>query len=237
MAWFITGWQLFMQNPGVWVLQTLIFIALSFMLGIMPVLGQMIVAVLFPVFCAGMLHGCARLTRGERIEVGHLFEGFRHNTGNLLVLGVGYLMGGGIILLLALMIGGSGALIGMIFSKLGAVFGGMMLFGAVFYLLWIMLLMALWFAPALVMLGGAAPLESLLLSVRACARNLPATALTGVALCVLIWLAMLPAGLGVLVLMPVIAGAVHASWRDVFGHEFDAALEAAVVTDHPQDAR
>ena len=34
---------------------------------------------------------------------------------------------------------------------------------------------------------------------------------------VLIWVAMLPAGLGVLVLMPVLAGTLYASFQDVFG--------------------
>lgn len=241
IEWFITGWQLFLKNPGVWVLQTLIFIALNLMVGIMPVLGQILVPVLFPVFCAGMINGCARLTRGEKLEVAHLFDGFRRNMGNLIVLGGCYLTGGLIMLLVALLIGGSGALLGLMFGSAGAagaVFGGMMFFGAVFYLLWILLIMALWFAPALVMLSGVAPLESLLMSLRACARNLAALVVTGIALYVVIWLAMLPAGLGVLVVMPVIAGAVYASWRDVFAHEFEAALiEGEVITDREPDAR
>ena len=245
--WFSTGWQLFMRAPGVWVMQTLIFIALSVMLGIVPVLGQLAVPMAFPVFCAGMIYGCELLSRTGTsgngaaaegtLEITHLFEGFRQNAGNLVVLGGCYLMGGGIILLIALMIGGSGALLGFIVGKLSAVFGGMVLFGLMFYLLWIVLIMALWFAPALVMLGGVGPLEALMLSVRACARNLPACILTGGVLYIAIWLAMLPAGLGILVLMPVIAGAVYASYRDVFGREFAQLLSAADAAGDQSDAR
>ena len=40
---------------------------------------------------------------------------------------------------------------------------------------------------------------------------------TGVLIYVLIWVAMLPAGLGVLVLVPVLAGTLYASFQDVFG--------------------
>lgn len=242
IEWFSTGWKLFMRAPGVWVIQTLIFIALSVMLGIVPVLGQLVVPMAFPVFCAGMIYGCELLSREGaptegKLEITHLFEGLRQNTGNLIVLGGCYLMGGGIMLLIALMIGGSGALLGLLVGKLSAVFGGMVLFGLMFYLLWIMLIMALWFAPALVMLGGVAPLEALILSVRACTRNLPACIVTGVVLYIAIWLAMVPAGLGILVLMPVIAGAVYASYRDVFGQEFAQLLSAADASGDQPDAR
>ena len=233
IEWFSTGWQLFMRAPGVWVMQTLIFIALSVML---------VVPMAFPLFCAGMIYGCALLKRDGgategKLEITHLFEGFRQNTGNLIVLGGFYLMGSYTMLLIALMIGGGGALLGFPVGKLSAVFGGMVLFGLIFYLLWIVLIMALWFAPALVMLGGVGPLEALMLSVRACARNLPAFILMGGVLYIAIWLAMLPAGLGILVLMPVIAGAVYASYRDVFGQEFAQLLSAADAAGDQSDAR
>jgi len=39
----------------------------------------------------------------------------------------------------------------------------------------------------------------------------------GVLIYVLIWVAMVPAGLGVLVLVPVLAGTVYSSYQDVFG--------------------
>jgi len=87
---------------------------------------------------------------------------------------------------------------------------------AVFTVLWLLLLMALWFAPALVMLSDVAPLDALKLSAQACLSNFLTFLLLGLMLYVLTWIAMLPAGLGMLLLVPVIIGALHAAWRDTF---------------------
>ena len=40
---------------------------------------------------------------------------------------------------------------------------------------------------------------------------------SGVLIYVLIWVALLPLGLGMIVLIPVLAGTLHASYQDVFG--------------------
>ncbi|HQX07578.1 MAG TPA: hypothetical protein PKZ19_12365, partial [Zoogloea sp.] len=47
--------------------------------------------------------------------------------------------------------------------------------------------------------------------------NFGAFVVLGVLIYVLIWVAMVPAGLGVLVLVPVLAGTVYSSYQDVFG--------------------
>jgi uncharacterized membrane protein len=137
-------------------------------------------------------------------------------------LGGGYLMGTGLILMFAMT--SAFSVIGMFMvehlGQVGAIVGGFLLAGAIFYLLWILLMVAMWFAPALVMLDNTPPLDAMILSLRACGRNLSAVALMSLALYVLTSLAMLPAGLGVLVLMPVVAGAAYASWQDVFPQEF-----------------
>lgn len=227
IAWFATGWRLFLAAPAVWVLQTLVFIALFIVIAIIPVFGQLAVIVSFPIFCAGMIHGCDLLQRGEPLEIRDLFAGFERQTPNLIVLGGGYLLGFGVIFTIAVAIGSSSALVGYLLGNLGglgAFLGGLALASLIGYSLWILLLMALWFAPALVMLGGVPPLQALLLSARACGRNLPAFALMALALYLISSLVVLSAMLALLVVIPLIAGAVYASWRDVFGHEFASLL-------------
>ena len=86
----------------------------------------------------------------------------------------------------------------------------------VFMALWIGLLMALWFAPALVLFHDAEPIDALAFSARACARNLSSVFVVALSVYILGWVAMLPAGLGLLVLLPVLAGAQHAAYRDLF---------------------
>jgi uncharacterized membrane protein len=233
--WLLCGYRMFMAAPAVWAIQTALFVVINITVGLLLLpLAPFIVPALFPLFCAGMVSSADRLSRSEPLKITHLFAGFRSNTTNLVVLGGGYLLGFGMVLLLSLLIGGSTTLLGYLFGKVGAFFGGLLMTGLLFYGLWILLLMTVWFAPALVMLGNVAPLEALILSARACMLNLPAFALLGLILYVLISLAMMPAMLGLLVLMPVIAGAVYASYRDVFGQ---ALVDAGPSEMSPPDAR
>lgn len=219
LDWLAAGWRTFLRAPGVWLAQALIYIVVLFALGLVPLLGWAAVLVAFPILSAGMVAGAAELDAGRPLKVGHLFEGLRHHAANLLMVGLFYLLGGLLAGLIAAAIGGSAALTGYIvgaLAGLGLAVGGVMLASVVFTVLWVGLIMALWFAPALVLLHDVAPFEAMRLSVNACIHNLPCFGLLAVMLYVLIWVAMLPAGLGMLVLVPVLAGALYASYRDAF---------------------
>ena len=76
--------------------------------------------------------------------------------------------------------------------------------------------MALWFAPALVALNEVAPLAALRQSFGACLKNIVPFLVYGVAFFGLGIVAVIPLGLGMLVLMPVFFASVYASYRDVF---------------------
>ncbi|MDY0011749.1 MAG: BPSS1780 family membrane protein [Rhodocyclaceae bacterium] len=219
LDWLAAGWRILLKAPGVWLVQGLLYILILFALGLVPLLGWAAVLIAFPVLSAGMVAGVAELEAGRPLRVGHLFEGLRRHAPNLLMVGVFYLIGGLIAGLIAAAIGGSAALTGYVLGAMagvGLAIGGGMLAAAVFTVLWAGLIMALWFAPALVLLHDVAPLEAMRLSVRACASNLLCFGLLAVMLYVLAWVAMLPAGLGMLALLPVMAGALYASYHDTF---------------------
>ena len=78
------------------------------------------------------------------------------------------------------------------------------------------LLMATWFAPALVVFNDMGALSAIKASFEASRRNVPALAVLALAIFVLAILALLPGGLGLPVLCPVVAGAAYVSYRDVF---------------------
>jgi len=78
------------------------------------------------------------------------------------------------------------------------------------------LLMALWFAPALVMLHGLGPLEAMKLSFVGCLRNMLPFLLYGLIALVLTVLAVIPVGLGLLVLGPMITASVYTAYKDIF---------------------
>lgn len=219
LQWFAAGWRVFIARPGIWAIQTLILILILTALGFVPFLGWAVAPLAFPVLVAGMLAGVQALERGERLRVDHLFDGLRRHPGNLLMIGAFHLLGALLAALIAAAVGGSAALTGMLvgaFAGMGMAAGGMMLAVVVFTVLWVLLLMALWFAPALVMLQDVSPLDAMKLSAQACLSNLLTFIVLGLVLYVLTWVAMLPAGLGMLVLVPVLAGALYAAWQDTF---------------------
>lgn len=219
LQWLAAGWRLFIGNPGVWLAQTLIFIVVLSALGFVPFIGWAAAPVALPVLVGGMVAGANAQAAGERLRVDHLFDGLRLHAANLLLVGGFHLFGALIAAMIAAAIGGSAVLTGMLvgaFAGMGLAAGGVMFGVLVFTVLWGLLMMALWFAPALVMLQDVAPLDAMKLSARACFHNLLTFIVFAAMLYVLVWVAMLPAGLGIFVLVPVLAGALQAAWRDTF---------------------
>ena len=78
------------------------------------------------------------------------------------------------------------------------------------------LYMASWFAPALIALNEVAPAAALKASFFACMNNWIPFLIYSVALLMLGLVAAIPAGLGYLVLLPVLAASVYTAYRDIF---------------------
>ena len=79
------------------------------------------------------------------------------------------------------------------------------------------LIMATWFAPALILFGSARPPTALGVSLKAVARNWAAMLTNSLALGLLLFIAALvPMLLGLLVAMPVLFGSLYASYQAIF---------------------
>ena len=100
--------------------------------------------------------------------------------------------------------------------SLGVLLGGSLLAMLLSSVLIIPLAMAMWFAPALVFFNNMAPLDALKASFNACLKNTLPFLILGLIVLVLMFFAALPVGLGFLVLFPVLAGTLYASYQDVF---------------------
>ena len=217
--WLLEGWAMFIANPGVWIGSTVLLMVMVLAIAIVPVFGQIAVNLLLPVFAGGLVLMGRREASGEQAEIADLFAGFRHNAGGLVMVGVFYTAGVfGIAFLAALLISG-GVLGGVVTGHVagfGIAVGGMMLAGLLVFLLSIPVIMATWFAPALVFLNDMQPVPAMKASFAAGLKNWLPMVIFGLILVVALFFATLPAGLGFLLLVPVFSGAVYASYRDIF---------------------
>ena len=228
-AWWSEGWRLFAQSPGVWIAITVLFVVIMVMLSIVPVIGSVATTLLAPVLAGGVVSGCRTVDRGGNLSINHLFAGFADRLAPLAIVGLLYLVGTlviivvvGCVLIAVIGMSGIGALLAGDPLQAGitalATFGiGAMFAVLVGLLIGIPLMMAYWFAPALVVLRNDEPVAAMKASFDACLVNMLPMLVYSVLGLVFAIVASIPLALGWLVLAPVLAGSVYASYKDIFG--------------------
>lgn len=217
--WIVEAWALFVKQPGMWILIMVIAGILVIAISAIPILGSLASTLLMPVLGAGLMLGCKDLNQGGTLELAHLFAGFKQRTGDLVLVGVVNLIGGVLIALAFTTVAGGGVFMAIISGgtagpalPLASILIGLLLVAG----LLLPLTMALWFAPALIVLHEVAPVAALKASFFACLRNWVPFLVYGVVLLVLSLAAAIPAGLGYLVLFPVLVASVYTAYRDIF---------------------
>jgi len=222
VSWWTEGWRLFVASPWIWIAITLVFLVITILASLVPLIGSFASTILTPVLAAVMMAGCRALDRGEELTINHLFAGFSERLGSLLV--VGLLCLAGTVVILVVMMAIAVGTIGM--SGISALMsgdpiqGGLTMlatlgFGAmvatlVGMLVALPLMMAYWFAPALVMLRNDEPVAAMKASFVACWVNIGSMLVYGLVGIVLAIVATIPFGLGWLVLAPVTATSIYA---------------------------
>jgi uncharacterized membrane protein len=217
--WLRQGWALFVVNPGVWIAMTIVLLVVVFALNIVPLVGTLAANLLTPLLGAGVLLACQKADSGQMPEITDLFAGFKRNTSGLLVLGVIYMAAMLLILVVVVLLGGGSLASGLMMGRaagVGLALGGMLLAMLLTLALSVPLCMALWFAPALVFFNNMPPVEAAKASFNACLKNTLPFLVYGLIVMVLMFFAALPVLLGFLVLVPVLAGSIYASYRDIF---------------------
>lgn len=217
--WLHRGWSMFLANPGVWIGSTMLLLVILMAISIVPLFGQIAAHLLAPLFGAGMVQIARHLEAGRQPEVSDLFAGFRHNAGQLVMVGVLFAAGIFGLAFIAFLLVSGGVIGGVVTGKIAGLsiaLGGVMLAGLVVLVLSVPVIMATWFAPALVFFHDMKPAAAMRASFDAGAKNWLAMVIFGIFLIVSLFFAMLPLGLGLLLLLPIFSGAVYASYRDIF---------------------
>jgi len=219
-TWIAEGFGLFRKAPGIWIALVVILFVILVVLAFIPLLGAVATFLVLPVFIGGLLLGCQALQGGGELEVAHLFAGFKAHTGNLIVLGALAIAGWIVVMLPVVVIVGAGAFLAAIrgdAAGVAALGGSFMLAWLVALALSVPIYMALWFAPALVVLRKMAPIEAIKESFLGCLKNILPFLVYSIVLMVLGIVASIPLGLGWLVLGPTLIASVYVSYRDIYG--------------------
>ncbi len=228
-GWIVEGWQLFAKAPGIWIVIMLIYLGISVVLSLIPFVGGLAYTLLMPVLVGGMLYGAAALARGETLEIAHLFRGFQdqERMGPLVLLGLISVAGYVLMALVVMVFMGGGLIMGATLDSTGTVvppeaMGGLLAGAGLIALLIVLTIgflvgMALFYGVPLVMLGGQSAWPAAQDSVAASWINVLPLLVFGLIYLVLAVVAIIPFGLGLLILGPVTVGAVYASYQDVFG--------------------
>ena len=228
--WWREGWRVFMAAPLVWVGIVVALVVIMFVLSLVPVLGPLAQAVLWPVFAGGLFLGCRELAQGRALSFSHLVAAFRDgHAGGLVILGLIALgVGIALSLVIAMFVFGALGVSGMAGMMRGDPSAAMrhamagagvaaLIATPLVFVAGVLFMMAWWLATPLVALYRARPFDALKASFDASWKNLGALVIALLIFIVAAIVASIPFGLGWLVLMPVAFGANFAAWREIFG--------------------
>lgn len=223
MSWIVKAFGLFKDQPLLWFGMSVTFLIIVGIASSIPLLNILIIPTLF-MFLGGFIKGAAAQSAGAELRFDHLFSAFKSHWQPLLILGLLYLVGIIICMIplfiamgsmmFSMMTGGMGSSYGMMNDiSLGSIFLGYLLS----MLLIIPLYMALWFAPALVVLHNLEPIAAMKKSFEAGKVNVVPILVYGlISVLLLPILTMLTLGLGVLLILPIMLLTYYTSYRDVW---------------------
>nr|WP_320134797.1 BPSS1780 family membrane protein [uncultured Amphritea sp.] len=212
--WLAGGFNHFKQNPVAWIVAIILWGVLSAVISIIPVVGSLVITLFTPVITAGFMLGCQAQEEGDDFRIGHLFSGFSSDVGQLVLVGLIYLVA--IFVAMMLVIGGFFLAVGSDVGNFGQDMSAMALPMLIGLVMVVPVVMAYWFAPALVALNGLSAIAAMKLSFSACLKNMLPGLLYSITAMVLFTLGMIPFGLGLLVVLPMIAASMYTSYRDIF---------------------
>lgn len=228
-SWVGEGWALFKLAPLMWIVAMLILFAISFVIGLVPLLGNLASVLLGPVFVVGVLAFAHGLASGEEPDVGKLFIGFKEKLGALVGVGALYLA----MLIVVFVIAGvlAFAVIGssafsssdpeQVLSSLmaGSAGLGLLLIVLVFLALLVLVAAAYWYAPGLVFYTELGAVDAFKESFAATFRNWLPLLVYGIVGLLVMLLGALALGIGLFVAFPVLMASYYAGFRDVFGQK------------------
>ncbi len=219
--WLADAWTIFRKAAGTWIGMVVVLAVIFIAAHLIPLVGALAMQVLWPVFVGGLMLACRSIAQGGEAQFSQLFAGFRHRTGTLVALGAVWLVLSIIIVVIVAAITGVQVFAFMSMGggspeQLAGIALTALLAFLIILALMLPLLMATWFAPALIVfhdLGVGAAMKA---SFVGCLKNILPFLLYGVLALIAAVIASIPLGLGWLVLAPVLTASVYTGYRDIY---------------------
>jgi uncharacterized membrane protein len=224
LRWVLAGLAFYKQKPLLLSAAFAVTFGIVMLLGLIPGIGASLSEFATPMMIAGFMAGYRVLDEGRELEMPTFFDGVKRVPLPLMTLGAIQLIATVLIGQLMLAMGfdpqavmeaakntktSPAEMQAIANASLPAVLAGLSLFVPV--------MMATWFAPALVLFGNARPVTALGVSLKAGLRNWQALFVNGLVLGLLLFVsALVPLMLGLLVAMPILFGSMYASYQAIF---------------------
>lgn len=222
-TWISAAWSIFRAAAGTWIGMALVLSVIFIVLAVIPLLGPIASFVLGPVFTAGLVMASRTAAQGGEMQFSQLFAGFKHRFGTLAAVGGLYLAGTVVIMLVVSLITGVGLFSAMSGGSSPEALARMGVMLAIALLLMVALMlplvMALWFAPPLVVFHELGALDSMKASFTGCLKNALPFLFYGLVLLIAGVIASIPFMLGWLILGPVMAASIYTAYRDIYFSE------------------
>jgi uncharacterized membrane protein len=221
--WIALGWKAFAAAPMMWILSIVVLFVIAIVMAIIPIIGSLVFQLFQAVIAGGYMAACRSLERGGDFEIEHLLMGFSKRLASLLIVGLVFLVGSLVLVVIMFAFVGIG-LLGAFMSGDPSTVSAALMGSAISFLLgslvvlalMVPLVMAYWFAPALVMIHDMPPIDAMKASFFGCLRNVVPFLVYGLVMFVAAIIAAIPLGLGFLILVPVAIASTYVAYRQIF---------------------
>lgn len=224
-GWIKFGFSNFKASPLFWIINIIIYGLIFIIIGMIPLLGMLATTLLSPIFIGGLILGTYAVSQDQPMAVSHLFAGFKKNTGDLVRVGLFYLLGIIVLLLLtgltAFLTGGFDA-----FKILASgqpdptqvltAYGKLKIAGIFYIILSIPLTLSILFSPALVVMHDLKAMQAMKLSFSGGLKNILPLIFWFILATILVILGTIPLGLGLLVVFPTLTASMFAAYKTIF---------------------
>jgi hypothetical protein len=218
-GWLMEAFNFFRAKPLAWIGLCAGWVVITFGLILVPLVGGVVANFLQPVFFASFAIAAFKQAAGEDVIMGDLFSGFRRNVRSLVNLGALLLIAEiaifALMALLGLPVAGASERDFTLKDYVESLKGKewILMLG---FVLTAMVKGALWFAPPLIAFHDMTTSQAIRWSVYAAISNLGAMVAYGLALAAIFMVGLIPWGLGLFVVIPLMVISTFAGYREVF---------------------